>query len=256
MTKTISPVKIPKSEVVILDGLNQQMVLNVTQELYVAIEQHIRSGTRDRQKLRDKAVETLFESIRKFFKFSVKEGTSVILAKTKLWELFKEASPRLDAFVRHMKIEIPYIVDLTLLLTDTACKMGPTCKGHIDDVIKQIKALKVKGKESVPLLTDALNKTYQLMNREITPAIYKQYANKMSGSASPELNILAGLMMALSVVFLVTCFAPLVITGSAIGLVAVGLFATNRKTGLSKAMCRLLEDEPLASEASAKPVSI
>jgi len=255
MTKTISPVNIPKSEVVILDGLNQQMVLNVTQELYVAIEQNIRSGTRDRQKLRDKAVETLFESIRKFLKFSGKDGHSVTQAKTKLWELFKEASPRRDAFVRHMKIEIPYIVDLTLL-TDTVCKMGPTCKGHIDDVIKQIKALKVKGKESVPLLTDALNKTYQLMNREITPAIYKQYANKMSGSASPELNILAGLMMALSVVFLVTCFAPLVITGSTIGLVAIGLFATNRKTGLSKAMCRLLEDEPLASEASAKPVSI
>ena len=134
----------------------------------------------------------------------------------------------------------------------------------LDKLIDHIQKLKQEGKESTNELTIAVTKTHQRLTGELSPELYAEYANTAQGKSSIGLQILGGLMIALSIAAVVlgvvffpalmgvaaaasltgtaataTAGASIGVTSLLLGTGGAGFFVLGRQKGLSKALCNV-----------------
>ncbi len=105
----------------------------------------------------------------------------------------------------------------------------PQLEQKLDRLIYQVKQLKQEGKESIETLITALDNTHQrLTGGGMTDQAYTDYARKMQGKASVGMNVLGGLMLALSLTALILglVFFPMVVSFAGTAAAALSLSLT------------------------------
>lgn len=147
-----------------------------------------------------------------------------------------------------------YLKLAALMFSDKRTNIKP----HIDALLRQVELLNNTEKEYINTLTMVLDETVLLLEEKRTSKEYHKIANDMKGKPSVGLNVLGGLMMVLAAVAIAGMIAALVISGVGMGFVIAGAatagtalavggssFFAARRTGLSKAMVTIDEDEKL-----------
>lgn len=146
-----------------------------------------------------------------------------------------------------------------------ATKASVTIKRHLELLLRYVETLNNSGKELITTLTMVLEDTLAMLKEDkgMTPKEYHKKANAMQGKPSLGLNILGGLMMALAVAAIAaavalaaTGFGVVLATTSAVtGAVALTMgglsFFAAHRTGLSKAMTCIVDDEMAHRKQSA-----
>ena len=144
-------------------------------------------------------------------------------------------------------------------------KASTAIKRHLEALLRYVETLNNSGKELTTTLTMVLEDTLAMLKEEkgMTPKEYHKKANAMQGKPSLGLNILGGLMMALAVAAIAaavalaaTGFGVVLATTSAVtGAVALTMgglsFFAAHRTGLSKAMTCIVDDEVTHRKQSA-----
>lgn len=147
-----------------------------------------------------------------------------------------------------------YLKLAALMFSDKRINIKP----HIDAILRQVELLNNTEKEYINTLTMVLDETALLLEEKRTSKEYHKIANDMKGKPSVGLNVLGGLMMVLAAVAIAGMIAALVISGVGMGFAIAGAatagtaltvggssFFAARRTGLSKAMVTIDEDETL-----------